>query len=125
MTVSVCIPTYNSAKYVHDCIASVLGQTYQDIEIIVSDNASTDSTCDIVRSFSDSRIRLHRLERNEGLPFNFNHVVSLACGKYVKLLCSDDFLEPTCLEKQIALLDRHPEVVAVGSGLRFVDESGK
>lgn len=125
MTASVCIPTYNSAKYVRECIESVLAQTYQDIEIVVSDNASTDSTRDIVRSFSDSRIRLHRLERNEGLPFNFNHVVSLARGEYVKLLCSDDILDPTCLEKQIGLLNCHPEVVAVGSGLRFVDESGK
>jgi glycosyltransferase involved in cell wall biosynthesis len=123
--VSVCIPTYNAAEFFRECIESVLKQTCKDLEIIVSDNASTDSTCEIVKSYSDPRIRLNCLERNEGMAFNFNHAVSLASGAYVKLLCADDFLEPTCLEKQIALLDRHPEVVAVGSGLRLVDETGK
>jgi glycosyltransferase involved in cell wall biosynthesis len=123
MTVSVCIPTYNSAKYLRECIESVLTQTYQDFELIVSDNASTDATCDIVRSFSDARIRLHRLGRNMGMAFNFNKAADLARAKYVKLLCYDDVLAPKCLEMQVGMLERHPEVVMVASGFRYIDGS--
>ncbi|MFB3923208.1 MAG: glycosyltransferase family 2 protein [Terriglobia bacterium] len=125
MTVSVCIPTYNSARYVRECIASVLAQTFADFELIVSDNASTDATCDIVRSFSDGRIRLHRLDRNMGMAFNFNHAASRAQGKYVKFLCYDDLLDPTCLEKQVTSLEEAPHVVMSTSGFRFVDASGR
>ncbi|MGA2629704.1 MAG: glycosyltransferase [Terriglobia bacterium] len=125
MTVSVCIPTFNSAQYLRECIESVLGQTYQDFDLIVSDNASTDATCDIVKSFSDARIRLHRLGQNMGMAFNFNHAASLARGQYIKFLCSDDLLDPACLAKQVAALDRNPQAVMVTTGLRFVDASGR
>jgi len=125
MTVSVCIPTYNSASYVRECIESVLAQTYQDFELIVSDNASTDATCDIVKSFSDARIRLHRLERNMGMAFNFNNAASLARGEYIKFLCYDDLLGPACLTKQVAALDQNPQAVMVTTGLRFVDALGR
>jgi len=125
MRVSVCIPTYNSAKYLRECIDSVLAQTYGDFELLVSDNASTDSTCDIVRGYIDRRIRLHRLERNMGMAFNFNNAARLAEGKYIKFLCYDDLLEPTCLEKQVDMLDRKPEIVMVTAGMRHIDAAGR
>jgi glycosyltransferase involved in cell wall biosynthesis len=125
MTVSVCIPTYNSEKYVRACIESVLTQTYQDFEIIVSDNASSDATCDIVRGFPDARIRLVRLRENMGMASNFNHAASLARGQYVKFLCSDDLLDPPCLANQVAELNESPKAVMVTSGFRFVDASGR
>lgn len=125
MKVSVCIPTYNAAEYLRECMESVLAQSYQEIEIVVSDDASTDSTCDIVRSFSDSRIRLHRMDRNRGLAFNFNHAVSLGSGPYVKLLCHDDLLDPACLAKQVDMLERARHAVMVTSGFRTVDVSSR
>lgn len=121
MKVSVCIPTYNAAEYLRECIESVLSQDYEDLEIVVSDNASTDSTCDIVRSYSDSRIRLDRLERNQGMAFNFNHAASLARGTYVKFLCADDLLDPGCLKKQVDMLEQARQAVMVTSGFRYVD----
>jgi len=125
MTVSVCIPTYNSAKYLRECIESVLAQTWTDFELVVSDNASTDATCQIVRSYSDPRIRLHRIEPFVGIAGNFNHALGLARGKYVKFLCYDDRLEPTCLEKQVAMLERNPALVLVTCGLRRIDAAGQ
>lgn len=125
MTISVCIPTYNSARFVRECIESVLAQTRPDFELIVSDDASTDNTCEIVRSFCDSRIRLVRLERNRGMAFNWNHAVSLAQGQYVKVLCQDDLLDATCLEEQAALLERHPEMVLATSERLDLDGAGR
>ncbi|HEV2348452.1 MAG TPA: glycosyltransferase [Terriglobia bacterium] len=125
MKVSVCIPTYNASEYLRECIESVLSQTFKNIEIIVSDNASTDSTCEIVRSYSDPRIQLYRLDRNEGMAFNFNHAGSLAHGEYVKFLCADDLLEPACVEKQAELLDRHPEIIIASAGVHFIDPAGR
>jgi hypothetical protein len=125
MTVSVCVPTCNSAKYLQECIESVLAQTHQDFEIVISDDASTDATCDIVRGFSDPRIRLHRLEHNVGMASNFNHATSLSRGEYIKLLCHDDLLDPACLAQQVAVLDENPEAVMATTGLRFLDASGR
>jgi glycosyltransferase involved in cell wall biosynthesis len=125
MTVSVCIPTYNSEKYLRECIDSVLAQTWADFELIISDNASTDGTCDIVRAYSDPRIQLHRFEPFAGMAANFNHAASLARGKFVKFLCYDDVIEPTCLAKQVAMLERHAAMVLATSGLRYMDAEGK
>lgn len=125
MRVSVCIPTFNAAKYLRECIESVLAQTYPDFELLISDDGSSDNTCEIAASFSDARIRVCRLGRNMGIPYNFNNAVTLSRGSYIKLLCYDDFLEPTCLERQVNLLDRRSEAVMVTSGLRYVDENGR
>jgi glycosyltransferase involved in cell wall biosynthesis len=123
--VSVCIPTYNADEYLRECLVSALSQTCQDIEIIVSDNASTDSTCEIAESFPDPRIRLHRLEKNMGMAFNFNHAGSLAKGDYVKFLCADDILDPLCLAKQVGMLEEAPQAVMVTSCFRTVDASSR
>jgi glycosyltransferase involved in cell wall biosynthesis len=124
MTVSVCIPTYNSARYIRESIASVLEQTFGDFQLIVCDNGSTDETCEIVRSISDPRLQLHRVETFLGMAGNFNHALSLSRGKYVKFLCYDDLLEPACLEKQVAMLEADPSLSLVTSGLRCVGQDG-
>jgi hypothetical protein len=121
MTVSVCIPTYNSAAYLQECIESVLKQTYQDIELIISDNCSTDRTCEIVQSYSDSRIRLIRADQNRGMAHNFNQAVGMARGKYLKILCSDDVLHPRALELQTKFLDEHQTAVLVTCARQFID----
>jgi hypothetical protein len=125
MRVSVCIPTFNSAKYLRECIDSVLVQTYTDFELVISDDASTDNTRQIVDSYSDPRMRFERLDQNVGVAANLNHVASLARGAYIKLLCSDDWIERTCLEQQVAALERHPEAVMVTCGIRRIDAAGR
>jgi glycosyltransferase involved in cell wall biosynthesis len=125
MTVSVCIPTCNSARYLAETLESALAQTFTDFELIVSDDASRDETCEIVKRYPDSRIRLHRLDRNQGMAFNFDHALQLAQGKYVKFLCHDDLLDPTALAKQVAALEGSSELVMVTSALRYVDAAGR
>lgn len=106
--VSVCIAVYNCERYIGQAIDSVLGQTLGDFELVVADNASTDRTVEIVRSFADPRIRLIRNERNIGPVANFDLVMHAGTGKYIKLLGADDLLYPTCLERQVAVLEADP-----------------
>ena len=106
-TVSVCIPAYNAARFIGEAIGSVLAQTCRDFELVVVDDASADDTVDVVRRFSDPRLRLLRNARNLGLAGNWNRATSEARGRYVKLLCQDDLLRPDCLADQVAVLD-HP-----------------
>ena len=103
--VSICIPSYNNESYISKTITSVLNQTYQNFEIIISDDASTDNTIEIAKSFNDSRIKIFNNEINSGLTANWNRSIDLAQGDYIKLVCGDDILYPNCLEKQVKVLD--------------------
>ena len=101
--VSICVPTYNSSAWLREAIESALGQSFTDFELVISDNASTDSTLEILHSYRDSRIRLEPSERNIGLTLNHNRLIRLSKGRYVKFLHADDALAPTCLEEMVAL----------------------
>ena len=101
--VSVCIPTFNAAKWILDCLNSALGQSYRPLEILVVDDASTDNTVDLLRSIKDERIRLVVNERNLGLVQNWNRCVELSRGSLVKFLFQDDLLYPLCVEKMMRL----------------------
>ena len=105
-TVSVIIPTYNRAHLIGRAIQSVLNQTYQDFEIIVVDDASTDNAEEIVNSFDDKRIRYIRLKENSGTSAApRNTAIRIARGKYIAFLDSDDEWLPEKLEKQIRLFE--------------------
>ena len=121
MKVSICIPTFNSAAYIGECIESALAQKSVDFEVIVFDNASQDDTWNIVQSFSDSRLRAFRSDQNHGMAVNFNRALREANGEYIKLLCSDDLLEPSAVELQTKFLDEHPEIAMVTCATRLVD----
>lgn len=104
--VSICMPVYNKAGFVGETIRSVLSQTYENWELIICDNASTDGTIDVIRDYLiDKRITLYENEKNMGLAYNFNKVFGLANGKYQKMLFADDIIYPTCLEEQVAVLE--------------------
>ncbi|SMP38293.1 Glycosyltransferase involved in cell wall bisynthesis [Desulfonatronum zhilinae] len=103
--ISVCIPSYNSEKYIFSTIESVLVQTHQEFELILVDDCSTDNTFEIARSFNDSRVRVLRNDANLGAQDNWNMCLSLAKGEYVKILPGDDTLYPECLAKQAAILN--------------------
>jgi glycosyltransferase involved in cell wall biosynthesis len=105
--VSICIPTYNGARWLGEAISSALAQTYERVEILIVDDASVDRTLDIVRSFQDSRIRLEVNLRNLGIVGNRNRCVTLARGAFVKFLFQDDILYPTCVEKLARILENH------------------
>jgi glycosyltransferase involved in cell wall biosynthesis len=125
MKVSVCIPTFNSAAYIGNCIESVLAQQGIEFEVIVSDNASEDNTWNIIQSFTDPRVRSFRSESNLGMATNFNRALHEARGEYVNLLCSDDLLEPNALKLQAQFLDEHPEIAMATCARRLIDSNNE
>lgn len=114
--VSVLLPNYNYARYIGEAIESVLNQTYQDFELIIVDNHSTDNTEEVVSKYlSDPRVSFTKNDRNVGMVPNFNKSISLAKGEYIKFLLSDDILHPELLEKFVKILDENPTVGLVSS----------
>lgn len=123
-TVSVLIKAYNHAPYVRQTIESVLAQSFQDFEIVVTDDGSTDETLGILRTFSDPRLRLDALPANRGISAAMNATVERARGRYLAILNSDDWALPGRLRKQVAFLDANPDVSLVFGLPRPVDEAG-
>ena len=125
MTFSVIIPLYNKAPYVRKTVESVLGQTFTDYELIIIDNGSTDDSSKIVAGFTDSRIRIVRLEENVGVSNARNKGVSLSTAPYITFLDADDWWEPTFLEEMARLIERHPNAGIYGTGYYIVKNSKK
>ncbi len=108
--VSICIPAYNAERWIGEAVSSALAQTLEDTEVVVVDNASTDDTVELVRSFDDPRLRVVVNATNVGPVRNFNRCVALARGRYVKYLHADDVLYPACCASMAELLDASPNV---------------
>lgn len=106
---TVVIPTYNRAAYLRVAIQSVLDQTYQDFEILVSDNASSDNTADVVASFGDARIRYHRHARNIGPTPNWRFVMTQPQTEYIAPLADDDYYLPAHLETGLQAIKQYPQ----------------
>ncbi len=110
MSVSVLIPTYNCSKYIDEAIKSVLNQTFQDFEIIVVDDGSTDNTKDIVKKYD--RVK-YIYQEHKGIPATRNRLLDEAKGDFIAFLDSDDFYTQDKLEKQLNYLNDHPEALFV------------
>lgn len=122
--ISVCIPTYNYGRFISQAIDSVLSQSFSDFELLVADNASTDSTEEIVRQFAaqDARIRYVRHESNLGMVGNWNYCLREAQGKYIKFLFADDlFASNDILQLMASVLDADDSVSLVGSARKLVN----
>ena len=126
-TVTIGLPVHNGENFIRQAIESVLNQSYQDFELIISDNASTDQTgrlC-VELSSKDPRIRYMRCTTNIGAGPNFNGLVSQAKGRYFKWIAHDDVIAPTFLEKCIDVLEADPTVALACPRVQFIDDSGK
>jgi glycosyltransferase involved in cell wall biosynthesis len=123
--VSVCIPAYNNEKYIKDTIESILNQTYQNIELVVVDDCSTDSTWDIISSIEDPRMKAYKNEQNLGMSGNWNKCLSLTTGEFVKLICADDVMDNNAIEIEAKAMAQNPTAVLVESDTRLVDVEGK
>ena len=123
--VSICIPTYNAACTIRETLTSILAQTYPNLVVHVSDNASTDDTVKITESMADSRIVIHRQEINIGAEGNFNYCIKLAEGKYTAIFHADDLYEPEMVERQVAFLESHQEAGAVFTEAKLIDYHGR
>ena len=124
-TVSIGLPVYNGENYVRRAIASVLEQTYEDFELLISDNGSNDGTGDICLEYAarDPRVRYIRHDENHGATWNFNSVFAEARGRYFCWLAHDDAWAPKFLERCVDVLERCPDVVLCFSNVVVVDES--
>ncbi len=122
--VSVCIPTYNAAGTVRETLESILAQTYPNLVVHVSDNASTDDTLKVIESIADSRVTIHRHVENIGGEGNFNRCIQLAEGKYTAIFHADDIYEPDMVARQVAFLEANPEAGAVFTEADLIDEAG-
>ena len=110
--VSIGMPVYNGERYLRSAIESILAQTFQDFELIISDNASTDNSLSICQEFADQdkRIRIIEQSKNIGAMANFNFVAKEARGEYFKWAAADDLCAPQFIEKCIEVLDRDSEL---------------
>jgi glycosyltransferase involved in cell wall biosynthesis len=123
---SIGLPVYNGEKYLAEALDALLGQSYEDFELIISDNASTDGTGDICRRFGsqDSRIRYIRQPRNIGLAGNHNFVFGQASGELFKWASYDDLYARDLLQRCVDALDENPHVVLAHSWTALVDDAG-
>lgn len=122
--VSVHIPCFNSALFIKETLESVLTQTYKDFEVIVMDDGSTDSTGEIIKSFSDPRIKYFYKE-NEGLSETRNKCIAVSKGEYIAFLDHDDLWMPAKLEKQVKMLDDNKDVGLVYTNYFRMHQNGK
>lgn len=127
--VSVCIITYNSSKYIYEALESVKKQTYQNIELIISDDCSTDDTVEICHlwlsenssRFSESKLITSSI--NTGISANCNRAILKAQAEWVKLFAGDDRLLPICIEANVDYYTKHPKITFIVSNLIFFNEN--
>jgi glycosyltransferase involved in cell wall biosynthesis len=119
--VSVCVPTYNGARFLRQCLDSALSQSWRDLEILVVDDGSTDESLAIARDYArrDARVRVVANPTNLGLVENWNRCVALARGSWIKFLFQDDYLEPTCLSRMLEAAQGDTALVAVRRDIVF------
>jgi glycosyltransferase involved in cell wall biosynthesis len=124
--VTIGIPVYNGERYLEEAIRSVLAQTHRDLELVISDNASTDRTAEICRDYAlqDSRVRYFRNSTNLGAAPNYNLVFSHARGRFFKWLAHDDVITPTFAEKATGVLDARADAVMCNSVVSYIDSKG-
>lgn len=123
--ISVVMPSYNHAKYINKAVGSVLAQYFDDFELLISDDASPDSSWQVISSFNDPRIRSFRQEQNLGPVGNLVFLIKEARGKYIALLNSDDAWYPEKLGKQIAVMESQSLLGACFTWADMVDEQGR
>ena len=111
--VTIAIPTFNRAGWLQGCIDAALSQTYDKIEIIVSDNASTDDTPNLLRSIYDTRLQLIRQNSNIGATPNWNACLSRAKGIFIIFVSDDDRITATFVERCVKILELDPEIPMV------------
>ncbi len=125
--VSIGLPVYNGARYLRSALDSLVTQDYENFELIISDNASTDETETICRDYAarDARIRYHRAEQNMGPVWNAVRVYELAGGEYFMLAAHDDLRHPQYLNRCVAELERNPRALFCCTGVNLIDADGQ
>ena len=113
--VSILMPVYNSAEFLREAIESMLSQSFKDFEFLIVDDGSTDGSAGILAEYveKDSRIRIIRNEKNQGIVYSLNRGLKECTGEYIARMDSDDIALKERLDKQIAVLDKNPDIIAL------------
>ncbi|KYC37131.1 family 2 glycosyl transferase [Scytonema hofmannii PCC 7110] len=122
--VTIAIPTYNRSKLLKISLESALAQDYPDFQVLVLDNASSDDTEAVVRSFEDSRIAYVRNESNIGIFGNWQRTVELNSSPYLSILSDDDVLLPNFIHESVLALDNHPQTGLSAAQAEFINMNG-
>jgi glycosyltransferase involved in cell wall biosynthesis len=123
--VTVLMAVFNGERYLREAVQSILNQTFRNFELLVVDDGSTDGSRAILESFDDPRLRVVRHAANQGLSRSLNRGLADARGRYVARMDADDVAEADRLARQVDFLERHADVVAVGSWYTIVDGEGR
>jgi len=125
--VTIGVPVYNGERFLAECLDSLLSQTYRDFVLLISDNASTDSTEEICQRYvkANSRVRYHRNETNIGLYGNFNLLLRMVRTRYVKLASADDYWAPTMLGDAVETMENDPSLVLCYPKAVLVDQDDR
>lgn len=123
--ISVIISAYNHEKFITKAIDSVLNQSFQDFELIITDDNSTDRTAEIIKNYQDPRLIFKKNSQNFGMVINTNNSIKMANGEYIAILNSDDFWEPNKLQKQIDFMQQNPSCDLCFTLANMVDDDNK
>lgn len=125
--VSVIIPAYNAERFVEEAVRSIMTQTYKNLEILVTDDCSTDGTYAILQKLAseDTRIRLFRNEQNLNIVRTLNNMIAAANGTYIARMDADDVSLPDRIERQVAFMEANPDVALCGTNAWHIDEKGR
>lgn len=121
--VSVVMPVFNGVLYIEEAVNSILNQIFTDFELIIVDDASTDGTRDVLKSFTDPRIKLVFKEVNRGVSSATNDGFRLAQGKYIARMDGDDIAVKERFEKQVKVLENNPNIIICGSLVQYLGDS--
>jgi len=121
--VSVLVPAYNHEKYLSETIESVLNQTFEDFELLISDDCSTDNSVEVIERYKDERIRAFYFDKNQGTVRALNYLLKEAKGEYIAVLGSDDVWESDKLEKQLEILESDSSLGACFTWAKIIDQN--
>lgn len=122
--VSIIVPVFNGERYLRESLDSIVNQTYKNVEILVMDDASTDSTPEIIASYGE-RVKSYRQPQNKRQYQNVNEALDMVTGKYVAVYHADDVYEPTIVERGVEFFESHPQVGAIFCHDIFINAEGK
>ena len=121
--VSVVMPSYNGEKYIYQAIKSIIKQSYENWELVIVDDCSSDTTVDIIRSFCDPKIRFFKNDKNMGISYSTNRAISESTGSFIALLDDDDMATEERIELQVQYLNKHPEIDVLGGSHIVIDKN--
>lgn len=123
--VSILLVSYNNSKFLKKVINSILEQTFNNFELLILDNGSTDNSLEILNKYVDKRIKIYSETKNLGPEGCWNYLFKKSKGEYIRITCSDDLMHESCIEKQVFTLDNNSDIDFVFTNIQVIDNKYK